>query len=191
MQPRNDPFFSSFGLVRPSDFFQIEGQAAFVTDRMGTLLACEPGGEDFLETGDFLIRQNKVLTGASDELQEAFEAGLDRAVRQDTIWTGKHTGTFVIVRSLPNRQSVLWRVLPALPDQPTPPAGWDKAFAMTPAEAAVCRLLLKPGTEAEIALVLGLSIETVRTHRKRIYQKLAIAERADLVRLAWRLSFSG
>jgi DNA-binding NarL/FixJ family response regulator len=55
---------------------------------------------------------------------------------------------------------------------------------LTPREADVLELLQEGRTNAEIAHVLSIGIETVRTHARNIYRKLGIRSRRDLASLS-------
>jgi two-component system, NarL family, response regulator NreC len=55
---------------------------------------------------------------------------------------------------------------------------------LTPREVEVVRLIALGHTSAEIAVKLHLSRRTVETHRARIFQKLELRTRAELVRFA-------
>ena len=51
---------------------------------------------------------------------------------------------------------------------------------LTPREAQVLELLQSGRSNAEIAEVLHVSIETVRTHARRVYRKLGVRTRREL-----------
>lgn len=68
-------------------------------------------------------------------------------------------------------------VLPASDSTPGPPPGPD---VLTPREAEVLELLRTGRSNAEIAQALHVSIETVRTHARRIYRKLGVKTRREL-----------
>ena len=66
-----------------------------------------------------------------------------------------------------------------------PPAALDPREAvgpelLTPREAEVLELLQSGRSNAEIAQVLHVGIETVRTHARRIYRKLGVRTRREL-----------
>jgi NarL family two-component system response regulator LiaR len=69
-------------------------------------------------------------------------------------------------------------VLPPAQDAAAPPAGPD---VLTPREAEVMELLQNGSSNAEIAQELQVSIETVRTHARRIYRKLGVRTRRELL----------
>jgi DNA-binding NarL/FixJ family response regulator len=68
-------------------------------------------------------------------------------------------------------------VLPAAETDGGPPPGPD---VLTPREAEVMELLRSGRSNAEIAQALHVSIETVRTHARRIYRKLGVKTRREL-----------
>jgi two-component system response regulator DesR len=68
-------------------------------------------------------------------------------------------------------------VLPATDPDALPPPGPD---VLTPREAQVLELLRTGRSNAEIAQTLHISIETVRTHARRIYRKLGVKTRREL-----------
>lgn len=73
-------------------------------------------------------------------------------------------------------------VLPRLPEQDgVPPA--MRPELLTPREADVLEHLRDGRSNAEIAIALHVSIETVRTHRRNIYRKLGVRTRRELAAL--------
>lgn len=58
------------------------------------------------------------------------------------------------------------------------PAGF---LSLTPRERSVQELLRLGHKNAEIALTLGISVETVKTHLKNIYRKLGVKSRGQLL----------
>jgi DNA-binding NarL/FixJ family response regulator len=72
-------------------------------------------------------------------------------------------------------------VLPRTPDDFAPePLGPE---LLTPREADVLEHLQAGRSNAEIALALSVSVETVRTHRRNIYRKLGVRTRRELASL--------
>ncbi|WP_306030428.1 PAS and helix-turn-helix domain-containing protein [Stappia sp. MMSF_3263] len=62
------------------------------------------------------------------------------------------------------------------------------AFRLTTREASVAAELAMPArAEEEVAARLGISTNTLRTHRKAVYAKLGVTSRAGLATLAGRL----
>jgi DNA-binding NarL/FixJ family response regulator len=69
-------------------------------------------------------------------------------------------------------------VLPSSPDAEAPAPGPD---VLTPREGEVMELLQGGKSNAEIAAELNVSIETVRSHARRIYRKLGVKTRRELL----------
>lgn len=53
-------------------------------------------------------------------------------------------------------------------------------FGLTPAEDRLLKILMGGANAEDIADILGISIETVRTHLKRSYAKIGVANREQL-----------
>jgi DNA-binding NarL/FixJ family response regulator len=68
-------------------------------------------------------------------------------------------------------------VLPATEPADAPPPGPD---VLTHRETEVMELLRSGHSNAEIAHTLHISVETVRTHARRIYRKLGVKTRREL-----------
>jgi DNA-binding CsgD family transcriptional regulator/pimeloyl-ACP methyl ester carboxylesterase len=82
-----------------------------------------------------------------------------------------YVGSFTVVRSL----ALDWR--PEVSDR------LAQAYGMTRSEVEICRLVFELRELDEVAQVRGVSIDTVRTQIKRIFVKLDIHSKAELVKL--------
>jgi DNA-binding NarL/FixJ family response regulator len=69
-------------------------------------------------------------------------------------------------------------VLPSAQDGPAPAPGPE---VLTPREAEVMELLQDGRSNAEIANELQVSVETVRSHARRVYRKLGVKTRRELL----------
>ncbi len=58
-----------------------------------------------------------------------------------------------------------------------------RMFGLTPAEARMLERLLSAGSLADAAAALGIAEPTAKTHRDRIFQKMGVSRRTDLVAL--------
>jgi len=56
-------------------------------------------------------------------------------------------------------------------------------FSLTPSEARFAARMADSASIAEVARLLGLTIETARNYSKRIYGKMDVRGQADLIRL--------
>jgi DNA-binding CsgD family transcriptional regulator len=68
-------------------------------------------------------------------------------------------------------------------DLPSPPEAIASQFKLTPAEVRVLFAIVEIGGVPEVAPVLGISDQTVKSHLHRIYEKTATKRQADLVKL--------
>lgn len=68
-------------------------------------------------------------------------------------------------------------------DLPSLPEAIAGAFQLTPAEVRVLFAIVEIGGVPDVAPVLGISDQTVKTHLHRIYEKTATKRQADLVKL--------
>jgi FixJ family two-component response regulator len=66
-------------------------------------------------------------------------------------------------------------------------AVWEVFDLLTPREAQVCALVASGRRNKEIAALIGTTEKTVKVHRSRVMQKLAVDSLADLVRLVDRV----
>jgi DNA-binding CsgD family transcriptional regulator len=55
---------------------------------------------------------------------------------------------------------------------------------LTPREGEVLSLLREHRSNAQIALALGIGVETVRSHARHIYRKLGVSSRRTLLAVA-------
>lgn len=83
-------------------------------------------------------------------------------------------------RSTPARK----RVLPVRPEDPLTVSAWKavaRSLRLSPRELQIARHIFADHTEAATALALGISAHTVRTHAERLYRKLCVQSRVELV----------
>jgi DNA-binding CsgD family transcriptional regulator len=66
---------------------------------------------------------------------------------------------------------------------PSPPEAVASEFKLTPAEVRVLFAVVQIGGVPEVAPVLGVSEQTVKSHLHRLYEKTATKRQADLVKL--------
>ena len=73
--------------------------------------------------------------------------------------------------------------------RPGPPAvAWRELFGLTPAETRVAVALGEGRSPAEAMAMLGSGRNTLKTHRRRIYEKTGVSSQAALARLLRALS---
>jgi DNA-binding CsgD family transcriptional regulator len=68
-------------------------------------------------------------------------------------------------------------------DLPSPPEAIVNEFKLTPRELRVLFAIVEVGGVPDVAEVLGVSAETVKTHLGRLFEKTRTSRQADLVKL--------
>jgi DNA-binding CsgD family transcriptional regulator len=74
-------------------------------------------------------------------------------------------------------------VYKAVLDLASPPEAIANEFKLTPRELQVLFAIVEVGGAPEVAEVLGVSLETVKTHLGRLFEKTGAGRQADLVKL--------
>jgi DNA-binding CsgD family transcriptional regulator len=69
-----------------------------------------------------------------------------------------------------------------------PGDAFAKLYGLTGGELRIALTLMPGLTVQEAAQVLGISLETVKTHLKHIFQKTGTSRQVDLLALMWRTS---
>jgi DNA-binding CsgD family transcriptional regulator len=70
---------------------------------------------------------------------------------------------------------------PRLPINPKQWAAISNALQLSPRESQIANQLLMNRSESEIATTLGISSHTVHSHVERLYRKLVVRSRAELL----------
>jgi DNA-binding CsgD family transcriptional regulator len=117
-----------------------------------------------------------------DHVVDAAEQSLQSRAKQEALPTPPRlpSGAVVAVAKIEgdpvfnNAKCAILRVEPQ--DKPAPIEGLSKR------EREIARLLVAGYSGVNVAAISGLSENTVRTYVRRLYQKLGVANRADLVR---------
>lgn len=145
----------------------------------------EPGGDMHIVAGHLAFVE-KFRAAAF----QAFLAGLDDKPRG---WAYRRTnGAFMMVRADPfagapadvDGDLICLTIYPSEDDARYVWADFAPHFDLTRSEAAVVKRLVAGQHAAAVAEELGLSIETIRTHIRRIYNKLEISSREQLFAIA-------
>ncbi|MER6524275.1 AAA family ATPase [Streptomyces sp. NPDC001508] len=107
------------------------------------------------------------------------EAARGRAAAYD-----EATRLFRRCRALPWLRRVDEALTAPDPQPPVAPAGPDGLEGLAPTERQVAALVMEGATNREIAARLFVSVKTVEATLTRVYRKLGIRSRVDIVRLA-------
>lgn len=155
--------------------------------RCTTFLVGEYDRREILEGPEFAVADGIIYL---DYLDRAREPGVDGRVLQ----VYKLRGQAAEVAPFPfvvTREGIAVLVPPpvALVKHGSPvsaPAGadWEKNSTLSVREKEIVRLIVQGMTNQEIAERLLLSLNTIKTHRLRVYQKLGLNSRSELVSYA-------
>jgi LuxR family maltose regulon positive regulatory protein len=182
------------GLVAARSAYRAAGRSG-LTDRVSTAIAHEALAAALAASGDEagalpLIERAVQLTGPNQPLQRA-SALLTRATilagigdRDGSIASAAEARTLVVASrdpgGLPMRVEAVMQPLMASVE-----TAKDRLISsLTPAERSVLQLLPSSLSRREIAARLYVSPETVKTHSRRLYQKLGARTRSEAIETA-------
>jgi DNA-binding NarL/FixJ family response regulator len=77
------------------------------------------------------------------------------------------------------------------PEIPLPHDKWErlkKTLQLPPQQLRIVELILRNHCDKQIAAALGLKVPTVRTYLHRIFERLGVGDRLELVLLLFSLS---
>ena len=183
----------------------LDGIAAgvFLVDGTGRLVQANEAGTLMLDAGDRLKEMGGRLAANDHEADGALRAALAGAAGGDAVLgtggtavplTGRD-GEHYVAHVLPLTSGARRRagkafdavaalfVHKASVNRPAYPEVIAKAYRLTPAELRVLLALAEHGGARDVADALGVSVETVKTHLSRLYDKTGTHRQADLVRL--------
>jgi DNA-binding CsgD family transcriptional regulator len=145
----------------------------------GRIAACDPDGNQSLhdvfaaaEDGDAAVGKRGIgvpLTARSGERYVAHLLPLTSGARRSA------GASYAATTAMFVRKAGL--------DLPSPPEAIASEFKLTPAELRVLFAIAEIGGVPDVAPVLGISDQTVKTHLHHIYEKTETTRQADLVKL--------
>lgn len=160
--------------------------ARLLCDASGAVLWLNDAARDALEVSPVLVLRDGILTamarGGGPALPELLHSPSERIAayvigeREDEI------GTVVIVRTVEadgvslrgiTLRTIKGRSVFVWPDL-------THIYRMTAAERRIAQEVVEGGTAEDLALRLGLSVQTVRTHIRHIYSKVGVSSREGL-----------
>ncbi len=129
------------------------------------------------------------VSKAGRRVLDAFRAGAQGYLFKEDVGSGLESALReALAGGAPMSRAVARMVLDALSALPGP-SGHPRATdpSLTSRELDVVRLLADGCTYDQVAHALGVSVNTVRAHVRRIYEKLAVGNRTEAVLAAIRL----
>jgi DNA-binding CsgD family transcriptional regulator len=195
--------FDAFGQLRRAELSALDriGTAALLVDRAGGLLTANTAARGLAARGVLVLREGEVPACADRVAAQAFLAGTMAATRglappplriHDTAATplivvaaplGEATAMRLAGAGAPRHAAAVLFIHGTRGDAGPAPALLHDLFGLTPAEARVAAEIALGDGEREAARRLGISANTVRTHRQRIFAKIGITRRGELIRL--------
>ncbi|MGF1594433.1 MAG: LuxR C-terminal-related transcriptional regulator [Kiloniellaceae bacterium] len=177
------------------------GRAALLIDRAGRVVRMNALAEAICAPGDGLAIRNQRLIIDAPRGQQQFRQALVNHLGENTTAAPNERMIIAVERPSGGRPYLMevtpfefesyWNtgvaatalVIIRDPDaiqRPKTMLDWGSALGLTRSEWRVARTLVVSRDEVEVAEALGISLNTVKTHRKRIYAKLGIHRRAEL-----------
>jgi DNA-binding CsgD family transcriptional regulator len=175
----------------------------FLVDAGGQIVHANASGHAMLAQGVLVRGSSGKLTthdtSAAQGLSEIFSsAATDRASSGPQVGAvpltgrgGEHYVAHVLslsagVRRLAgadDRAVAALFVQKASRDLPSPQNAIAKLYRLTPTELRVLAGIVQVGGAPEVALAMGISVSTVKTHLRRLFAKTGTDRQADLVKL--------
>jgi DNA-binding CsgD family transcriptional regulator len=148
------------------------------------LLGQNESGRARLEIGFPLRLVRNRISGASPNLDRQIRHAIQKRARLSilefhaatrqfvALWGSARGDHFCLRMTAPNQEGTLFSSVEL-----------GDSFNLTGAERRILSMIFANLSAAQIAAGLGLSVETIRTHRKRIYAKVGVNGRADMLTL--------
>lgn len=141
-----------------------------------------------LGQGDILVARDGRLGGANSTSQCALDRALALFRPYRVLLASDQDQCLVCIEPTPDASGWLIRIRRVRVEELPRVVDLSSVFDLTKAETRILYNLLSGDSELEVATRLRVSEETVRTHRKRLYSKLGVKGRADMILLLWKLS---
>ena len=175
----------------------------FLVDGFGRIVHANLCGHEMVSEGNVLNARGGKLGALDPEVDQALLDAFTAAGRGDGSMGRKglalalkaRDGSRYVANVLPltsgarRRAGVLYSavatvfVYKAVFDLVSPPEAIANEFKLTPRELRVLFAIVEVGGVPEVAEVLGVSAETVKTHLGRLFEKTRTRRQADLVKL--------
>lgn len=148
----------------------------------GSVFWCNGAGDALLKDREHFFLRGDKLTGVDPAREAELRAFIERAPDDCSTWVSRSdTSLLIVMREvLPGDELVGLTFHSAEPTVEYVWADFGPALGLTVAEARVAQKLMQGAGADGIAKELGVGIETVRTHIRRMYNKLEIGSREEL-----------
>lgn len=198
------PLFQSSPMLPLAAILSLISQPALIVDSKGHVQASNPSVPRWLESQKALDVSQGRVSWPNERHQVAFSAVLKALTEGPDDAMGYQRKRLPMPspeRALPliidchrlrtAEKAPVNHALLVLHDlQDAPPINLSlliESFGLTRAEARVAGLLAEGESPADICLILGLSMGTIRTHLRIIASKLGVSRQSEVVRMLTRL----
>jgi DNA-binding CsgD family transcriptional regulator len=162
-------------------FFEAFDVAHILLAQDRRFLAANTHGQAILRSGDWLTIGSDDITVAAPHLKGPLEAAIRRGGRSILLIPDAKTDKIAAIRVSAGMGLIHIVVRPDMVARNNSyTVDFTTAFDLTNAEKRVAVELATSKTLAEIAETLGVSLETIRTHKRRIYLKMNVTSRSGL-----------
>jgi DNA-binding CsgD family transcriptional regulator len=175
---------------------ELDGRSVFLLDRSASVVASNASAQRLLQEASWAQVVGGKLTFAMPSVQTWLLMSMAAAERRASLPMGSaedrtllrlhHIARDVAVNSSEAEQDEAGELFVlAIGDSPPSTVMRDDlraAFGLTAAEAAVASELYTGKSLARVAEVLGLSVNTVKTHVKRVFRKCGVRSHVQLVK---------
>jgi DNA-binding CsgD family transcriptional regulator len=171
-----------------AEWFNQMPQAQILIDKDRKILAANPNAVQEFQRGDFLLNYEGVLQGATAKIDEAMRDGFccpSKSVL--TVWRSEKGEQLAAIKIERTERFLSLTLRRNVDDGNEASIRIGAAHDLTRAEERVLDLILHNDSADDIAESLGISVETARTHRKRIYAKIGVNGRPALMAYVARL----
>lgn len=172
------------------DFLGTDTRARVVIDRERRVLWASETATAMLRAPQPVVLRNGYLAfeGVNDSTTCQEWLGQAGTSRQSFLICGSEGGAWAVIsaqaRQWDGEDVVLAEFILSHPPLTAASSGMAKQFGLTRAECEVIDALVRLEGPADIAVRLGVSINTVCTHIRRLFCKLSINSQVQLVRIA-------
>ncbi|CAL1691564.1 hypothetical protein MMB232_01708 [Brevundimonas subvibrioides] len=159
---------------------------SFMHDADLRLLWMNVAGERLLTGGKVLTRQGNAMAWVGLEENRGYSrfiAGVEVAGTWAYRPRSTHARVVRVNRLEPENLPVAFAIVIFDVERADDGNSWadlGATFGLTPAEAEVTRRVVEGFGVVRVAIALGISPETVRTHLKRVYSKLGVKSRDEM-----------
>ncbi len=156
-----------------------------LTDSLARVLDMNPRARQILQNGTLIVEGDRLKAGRSTESLKRMVAEAAKCGPNPSILRLEQPGRPLMLRAIgcPGRDRAVVAVLLSDLSQrpPVDAAALREFFGFTETETAIALRLMYGLSVDEAAKELGITVHTVRTHLKRIFDKAGVSRQTQLI----------